>query len=209
MRQVLNSYGITSHDEQHEDYQDRLTNVAKTVVKNSIEEFLANRGVSCFSETNDNLLMWAHYASNYTGICLEFSASSALFELGHKVEYCRSIPEIETVSLLTEENFSQVMKLFCSKSEHWSYEKEWRIIHEEAGTRFHYHSDDLTGVYFGPNISEEILNIICLILQGNNDVVKFWKGKRSDTEFKVEFTEFNYVSHIQAVRQGLKPPATV
>ena len=207
-RIIMNSYGITIHDDEHEDFRNRLSNAAKKVVQKSNNEFLGNRGVSCFSETNDNLLMWAHYASNCTGICLEFSTSSELFAIGHKVEYCRSMPEIETASLLTGQNHTQIMKLFCSKSEHWSYEKEWRIIHKEAGTRFHYHSNDLTGVYFGPDVSEEILNIICLILQGNNETVRFWKGARSSTEFKVEFVEFKYISHVQAISQGLKPPVT-
>lgn len=37
------------------------------------EKFLANSHVTCFSETNDNFLMWSHYASKHSGVCLEFS----------------------------------------------------------------------------------------------------------------------------------------
>lgn len=37
------------------------------------DKFLANSSVTCFSETNDDFLMWAHYASKHTGICMEFS----------------------------------------------------------------------------------------------------------------------------------------
>ena len=28
--------------------------------------------MSCFSEDNDNLLMWAHYGDNHRGICVEY-----------------------------------------------------------------------------------------------------------------------------------------
>ncbi|MGY3034301.1 hypothetical protein ACVIIV_003471 [Bradyrhizobium sp. USDA 4354] len=31
-------------------------------------------GICCFSDTNDNELMWAHYAANYSGICVAYLA---------------------------------------------------------------------------------------------------------------------------------------
>lgn len=36
-------------------------------------KFLRNSYVTCFSETKDNFLMWSHYASKHSGICLEFT----------------------------------------------------------------------------------------------------------------------------------------
>lgn len=36
------------------------------------QKFLQNSHVSCFSERNDDFLMWSHYASRHAGICLEF-----------------------------------------------------------------------------------------------------------------------------------------
>ena len=36
------------------------------------EHFSNTRGVCCFSEIKDGLLMWAHYSSGYKGFCLEF-----------------------------------------------------------------------------------------------------------------------------------------
>ncbi len=32
-------------------------------------------GIACFTETYDNELMWAHYAHNYSGICIAYSSS--------------------------------------------------------------------------------------------------------------------------------------
>lgn len=37
------------------------------------DKFLANSYTTCFSEKNDEFLMWSHYASKHSGICLEFS----------------------------------------------------------------------------------------------------------------------------------------
>lgn len=35
--------------------------------------FIENSHTICFSETNDDFLMWSHYSSKHSGICLEFS----------------------------------------------------------------------------------------------------------------------------------------
>ena len=35
-------------------------------------QFLSNSSVACFSESGIDFLMWSHYASGHTGICLEF-----------------------------------------------------------------------------------------------------------------------------------------
>ena len=35
-------------------------------------QFLNNSSVACFSQNNTDFLMWSHYASGHTGICLEF-----------------------------------------------------------------------------------------------------------------------------------------
>lgn len=32
----------------------------------------ADKGITCFSETNDNILMWSHYSNKHEGICLGF-----------------------------------------------------------------------------------------------------------------------------------------
>ena len=37
------------------------------------EKFLQNSSAICFSETNNNFLMWSHYATKHSGICLEFT----------------------------------------------------------------------------------------------------------------------------------------
>tara|TARA_R110001592_G_C12706756_1_gene707370 strand:- start:236 stop:505 length:270 start_codon:yes stop_codon:yes gene_type:complete len=85
----------------------------------------------------------------------------------------------------------------------WSYEKEWRCIHHVAGTRWTYEANALTGVYFGPEIDPEALEIICLVLQGQNENVKFWKGERSAETFSVEFKKVEYTSYLDAKRRGI------
>lgn len=41
--------------------------------------FLENSYVNCFSECNNDFLMWSHYASKHSGICLEFTLEKHRF----------------------------------------------------------------------------------------------------------------------------------
>lgn len=180
-----------------------LMRTGRSVFSHAVEDFLQRRGVTCFSECNDDLLMWSHYGGHYKGFCLEFSTAFPPFEKIKKVTYRKDLPSIDLVPLLVPDNYDQVVELFCTKSEAWRYEAEWRAIHAQAGTKYTYPTECLTGVYFGPDISDDALEIICLILGGQNESVKLWRGQRSTTEFKVVFERFTYTSHLEAKRQGL------
>lgn len=168
------------------------------------ENFLKNRGVTCFSESNDDLLMWSHYGGKYKGFCLEFSTQHPMFEKIWQVNYEKVLPTIDLEPLLTGHGLEFIQTLFCTKSEAWSYEREWRAIHNEAGKQYGYSAECLTGIYFGPDIDQQSLEIVCLVLGGQNESVTFYKGTRSTTEFKVDFQPFTYTSFLEAKRQGLR-----
>lgn len=174
-----------------------LVDSSEGALTHAREDFV-HRGISCFSEVNDELLMWSHYGGKYKGFCLEFDTSHQPFEKMRKVSYSTQMPRIDVATLLIRRDFEAIMELFSTKSTSWAYEREWRVLHAKAGTPFHYPSECLTGIYFGPEISSEALEIICLVLQGQNPHVKFWKGRRSPTEFKVEFEEFAYTPFLKA-----------
>ncbi len=184
------------------DLRQSLLRSGQLGLNDAIQEFLKTRGVTCFSQRNDDLLMWSHYGGSYKGICLEFSTASEPFTKIRSVQYVKTLPTIELAPLL-QGGIDLVLELFCTKSEAWSYEMEWRAIHAVAGTKYVYPVESLTGVYFGPDIDRESLEIVCLILRGQNESVKFWRGTRSTTEFKVLFEEFTYTPHIDAKKKGL------
>jgi hypothetical protein len=164
--------------------------------------FLKLRGVTCFSEKKDDLLMWGHYGDGYRGFCLEFRAQGDLFEKIREVKYVDQIPAIDVVSLLIDKDVNHVDLLYCTKSIKWQYEKEWRLIHEKVGTLYCYPAETLKAIYFGPKIDNEIKEIICLIMQGQNPNVEFWQGELSKTEFKVEFKKVSYTPHIAVKKCG-------
>ena len=184
--------------------REMLMRSASQVVAEKVKNFSETKGVSCFSEGCEDLLMWAHYGGNYRGFCLEFDTHR--LPTVHKVEYTDTMPQFNMVPLLRnpeDAGDSGIMSVFLSKSRSWAHEREWRALHQNTGTLFGYPAEALTGVYFGPEISTAALEIICLVLRGQNEVVRFWRGARDAAQYKVAFTEFDYVSHLQAKKAGL------
>lgn len=90
-------------------------------------KWLKTIGVLCTTEDPKNLLMWAHYGSNHTGICLGFNKNEAIFSNAKPVTYTFERPTLSFSSHLEISN-QDIENIFFNKSKEWEYEKEWRSI---------------------------------------------------------------------------------
>lgn len=182
-----------------------LVKIFTDSIRDAAKIFLDKKGVTCFSETPDNLLMWSHYGDKFRGFCLEFDTAFVPFNGLIEVNYSDKIPVVPLSSGPLFENGRDglIRMLYCTKSKDWAYEREWRAIHQEKEKLFHYQAASLTGVYFGPESMGVSQEIICLILQGQNENVSFYRGRRSETEFKVVFERFTYTPHLVVKKAGL------
>lgn len=150
--------------------------------------------------------MWGHNGGKYKGFCLEFSIDHRPFSQAHRVKYVDRFPNAPVIPYLTGsvlDAANAAEDIFLIKSKSWAYEKEWRIIHKNVGTLYHYDLQSLNGIFFGPEITGEALEIIALILLGQKPNVKLFRGERSKTDFKVVFTEIGYLTNIEAISRGL------
>lgn len=136
-----------------------------------------NRGILCLSEDKRNLLMWAHYAHMHSGFAIEFDTENEFFRMQHdvfgnpigsnpsatgvwrhegvllKVNYSDTRPEI-----VLSEMGSGFDTLLTSKSTHWAYEKEYRMMRKLHG---HYGDDNRLCLFNLPGgaISKIILGV--------------------------------------------------
>lgn len=135
-----------------EDSNIELTRVA--------QEYILN---CSFSEKNDSILMWSHYANNHTGFCLEYDFK----KLGKDNEFTGSLQPIIYTDKIFDitpyaEDIGNLNKLIASfitmhKSKEWSYEKEWRysIAQESNAISFSKNVQTPTKVILGAKITEE------------------------------------------------------
>lgn len=93
-------------------------------------------GILSLSAVRDHTLMWSHYAGSHRGFCIGFDSHKLIqfmdrkfyegvFLLLDRVRYYNDFPKLNPYKMTDTEIF--MTKLF-SKSQDWSYEKEYRII---------------------------------------------------------------------------------
>lgn len=87
-------------------------------LKGAIELGLSEvRGVSCFSEKVDDLLMWGHYAEGHRGFCLEFDTSlEKMFQLAKQVCCSNRFPAIDHAAVISG-RLERVLDLVLTKAQ--------------------------------------------------------------------------------------------
>jgi hypothetical protein len=171
-------------------------------------------GILCLTEKLDNLLMWAHYASNHTGFVIEFNEKHPFFdrgsEIGHlkKVRYSIARPEVTlldpTLSDM-EHIYHWINDIFCVKSEHWDYEHEWRMIvalkncqnviasQQDDVYLFELPKSCITGIVLGCRISTEHKERFLNVLRNDDDYrhVSLRQAEMDEKEFRLRFIEIH------------------
>jgi hypothetical protein len=82
--------------------------------------------VFCLTEHPDSILMWSHYASSHSGICIEFNTDFYPFRLSDGIQKIKYVMQYPQYKILDERHEPLIVK-----SNHWKYESEWRLIAEE------------------------------------------------------------------------------
>ncbi|MCU5783193.1 hypothetical protein MA04_02493 [Alcanivorax balearicus MACL04] len=143
-----------------------------------------NSGVFSLSEKNDSIFMWAHYADNHTGFCIEFERRKAKNNfLSHfmcrKVEYTREYPNLHRIIDLMDVN------LF-TKAKGWEYEAEWRLVTKIGNIALPLPAP-ITAIYFGLRADDESIKTVKGLLK--DESIQLYLAKRKQGEFAIEFEE--------------------
>ena len=160
---ISNSYLFFSKPENFNDPFDSQLNMllysGASYLLGSMEKLNMVRekiGVTCFSDSNDNQHMWAHYASRHQGICIgydvtlieEYFSRNALGIEAVKVNYISELPQLSAGRIRTRNinnepitydsnKFSSDSKEFDKLIQNlllikdlniWAIENEWRIV---------------------------------------------------------------------------------
>ena len=115
--------------------------------------------VCCLSAVPDQVLMWSHYASSHTGICLRFNTrmpQSDLPDLAYKVDYRQASPIVNRVT--APDDYEQLFAAMLVKADFWEYEDEYRMFRPDRLNGAGHESfapDRLDGVIFGARCSAD------------------------------------------------------
>lgn len=127
-------------------------------------------GIACFSETFDNAVMWAHYADNFRGICIAYSASKLRDLLPDSARLVR-VSYADTPIYVSKHDKDDLVtaaqKILSQKRYNWAYEREWRVLGDQPGRLF-CDGDTVTDIYFGSRILPEKQNKLLSALSGRS-----------------------------------------
>jgi hypothetical protein len=175
-------------------------------------DFRNNLRILCLTEDHANLLMWAHYADHHKGAVIRLGcvrARESLLRAAQPVNYTDQAPYFATldefICYLTgqkEIDFDSrsdlhFLKLVTTKSTHWAYEKEWRVINfkrpGDKGLLRHdtFCPEEIEAIYFGCRVDDsEVLDIRKAMHPALNHVELF-RAKKRQWEFALDFERMN------------------
>ena len=106
---------------------DAFVDEIKEIQQKSI---IPNYGICCFSEKEDDLLMWSHYTDKHKGVCVTFEIREDIqfFSLPLKVDYPPEYPYFNFIKNRKNKEKHSLKFYFATKSNHWEYESEIRIV---------------------------------------------------------------------------------
>ena len=154
--------------------------------------------VSCFSELNDSMLMWSHYANCHKGFCLEYDftslpCSDIRTELLYPVIYQNdllNVTQYMQIDVLKNNIFG--LRAAITKSTEWEYEKEWRIVAP-------FETDNVKemawcvplpkSIYAGSKIKNDDYNFIRKYAEEND--IELYQAKMNKNKFKIDFIRAN------------------
>lgn len=107
------------------------------------------------SEVFDHEPMWAHYADEFRGMCVQYSLNRLLKGLGPEIALTRMMySEREPVLLDDRSNAVDRARLcLSSKTVRWASEREWRLFKLDQGPAQYDDVRTVTKIYLGSRVS--------------------------------------------------------
>jgi DUF2971 family protein len=183
---------ITESEELKENYIKQKSELFQKLVLQSF-------GICSFSEVPDNILMWSHYSDSHKGLCAIFNRSP-----DNNLAYARPIeyPEDDEFPYINywlgpnpnSSQLDEIIKIIVTKSKHWNYEKEWRLVDrpDDINDKYRGHlitySDELLDeVIFGSRIDSKSKMTIRDTLAKKS--INYYEARPVKNKFRVEIVK--------------------
>ncbi len=181
---------VYEFSERDEGFEEFLSMLRESYIKKQPLVSITKR-VTCFSEVNASLLMWAYYADKHQGICLEYDPVLLNDGVNEHVELLDAIQKVcysekQYNNSLFINSLDDINSVFFTKALCWSHEQEWRIVLNEDVEKVKFPC--LTGVYFGANFTNRAKyeEVVKSILEKEKKV-SIYDAVVDSNEYKLRF----------------------
>lgn len=148
------------------------------------EMYPNNISICCFSENVKSMPLWSYYASNHTGVCLEYNFENLnvknkdekyIIDNMHHVIYSKN----KTQNI----NYSPLIK-----SNEWQHECEWRLV---GNNKTHYiNIPNLSAIYFGVNCKDIVKKEIIKQIK-RDEKIKLYQMMTSFDKYELQYKEID------------------
>lgn len=148
-----------------------------------VQDLFYQSGVCCFSAVSQNILMWAHYAGNHSGVCLGFDAGvNEIADIAAWVNYQTRFSKVN----FWDGKADVIAHLLLSKAHDWHYEQEIRLIRTRNNGKCAFDPGMLREVVFGLKTSpQHIEDIKSAVQAGGYSNVVFKKATMDKNSFSL------------------------
>jgi hypothetical protein len=155
------------------------------------EKDVKNLGVFSMSKTNDDILMWTHYADQHKGFCIGFvrKPDNLLGDITktQPVEYDCNYPEVNPMDENGNADFTIFRKMLFTKAKNWEYENEWRFLYDE-GDKVVPFPADISSIIFGLKMPDEHKVTIRKILADQPNI-RYQEAIKVEYQFRLKIID--------------------
>ncbi len=147
-------------------------------------------GFYCLSSVPDNLLMWAHYADEHRGCCIEFDVDNLnngwVFR-AEPVQYMTDRPVIDIKWYGDRDKYNEIAdKTFLGKSVDWEHEREYRIIKYDSAGIETIKAECVSGVIFGCRMNERDRDWLLNLASNREYKPTYYEAIEHPSEYRLE-----------------------
>jgi len=183
-REEVVKYFVDQYKKGNTDFPQKM----EDLMDNKLPEMTKALKVLCLSKVYYDILMWSHYANGHRGIVLQFDKST----LKKQFYGCKKVVYYPTFPTLRDFNKRQEELFILSKSKHWGYEGEWRIIEpvkgeeiNDAGKVYSFGNNALTGVILGCEISNEDVSRVFIWRDSGQPQARIYRAKKDKDTYAI------------------------
>lgn len=169
------------------------------VVQKRMQEARYRIGIFCSAGSRDDLLMWAHYARNHTGVCIGLRKAVLQREAARQLENHRRLMHSLSVKYvdvfkkwpffdpIRDENALPFLRsTIGTKSKHWEYEQEYRLaMFDYAGSVINCGPELVSDIVFGCRATDSDEQRVRKAAEAEGVRATFWRAKQHSDRFEL------------------------
>jgi hypothetical protein len=183
-------------------------------LRREISEFvdaeMRKHGVLSLAKRWNCPLMWSHYADEHRGLCIEYDTKDNQCEglrcVNYDVSGSIKVSDILRWKIEKSKEADRSIReaFFYAKARDWRYEREWRDVRKEIGTRESTFRS-ISAVYFGLRCDTAVSTSVVMLFGNSATPIKFFRLYRDQDSFQLR----RFLIDVDEIRAcGLRTPVT-